>query len=116
MMDYKQMAELVMKEGDAILKKGGRVKYRPHRGLLDDAMAEMKTFDTVDEMLDYIASRYSDYLSKEDLSVSDDLGKDHRIDWKETRYVCTKRFGAESYATPMCIGMCSFEGDKYDRP
>lgn len=87
------------------------VKYRPHKGLLADAMAEMKTFNTVDEMLEYIASKYSDYLSKEDLSISDDLGKDHRIDWKETRYVCTKRFGSESYATPMCIGMCSIEED-----
>ena len=113
---YEKTIENIFAKGDAILKRGGRVKYRQHRGLLADAMAEMKTFDTVDEMLDYIASRYSDYLSKEDLSVSDDLGKDHRIDWKETRYVCTKRFGAESYATPMCIGMCSFEGDKNDRP
>lgn len=95
----------------ANLKRGGRVKYRPHRGLLADAMAEMKTFNTVDEMLEYIASKYSDYLSKEDLSISDDLGKDHRIDWKETRHVCTKHFGSESYATPMCIGMCSIEED-----
>ena len=108
---YEKTIENIFAKGDAILKRGGRVKYRPHRGLLDDAMAEMKTFDTVDEMLDYIVSRYSDYLSKEDLSVSDDLGKDNRIDWAETRHICTKRKKKKKYDVPQCIGMCSFEGD-----
>lgn len=85
------------------------IKYRPHRGLLADAMAEMQTFSSVDEMFNFIANKYSEYLSKEDLSIGEDLGKDQRIDWKETRYVCTKRFGSEEYAIPQCIGMCSIE-------
>lgn len=88
------------------------IKYRPHMGLLSDALAEMKTFETVDEMFEYIASKYSKYLSKEDLSISEDYGKDHRIDWKETRHVCTQRFGSEVYAIPQCIGMCSIEEDE----
>lgn len=85
------------------------IKYRPHRGLLADAMAEMKTFETLDEMFEHIASECSNYLCKEDLSISKDWGKDKRIDWKETRYVCTKRFGSEVYEIPQCIGFCSIE-------
>lgn len=85
------------------------IKYRPHRGLLDDAMAEMKTFNTLDEMFEYIVQDCYGYLCKEDLSVSEDFGKDSRIDWKETRHVCTSRFGAAVYNVPICIGMCSIE-------
>ena len=87
------------------------IKYRPHRGLLADSMAEMKTFDTIDAMFSYVAEELSEYLCKEDLSISDDLGKDNRIDWAETRHICTKRFGSDKYDIPQCIGMCSFEGD-----
>lgn len=85
------------------------IKYRPHRGFLSDAMAEMKTFNTLDEMFEHIVQDWCGYLTTEDLSVTDNLGKDKRIDWEETRYVCTRRIGSESYATPMCIGMCSIE-------
>lgn len=35
--------------------------------------------------------------------------KQIRINWKETRYVCTKRFGGDKYDTPQCIGMCCME-------
>ena len=85
------------------------IKYRPHRGLLADAMAEMKTFNTIDEMFTYVAKELSEYLCKEDLSISENLGKDFRTDWKETRHICTRRFGSEEYETPQCIGMCSIE-------
>ena len=85
------------------------VKFRPHRGLLADSMADMRVFGSIDEMFEFIAHDLSGYLTKEDLSVSDDLGKDQRIDWKETRYVLTKRFGSESFKIPQCIGMCSIE-------
>lgn len=88
------------------------VKYRPHKGLLDDAMAEMKTFSSANEMLDFVANQYSDYLSKEDLSIGEDLGRDQRIGWAETRYVCTRRFGGDHYEIPQCIGMCSFEREE----
>lgn len=65
-------------------------------------------------MYDFIISEW--YLfpdvplfSKEDLSVGENIGKDNRTDWKETRYVCTKRMGDTIYDIPQCIGMCSFE-------
>ena len=88
------------------------IYYRPHKGTLADAMAQMQTFDTIDEMFDFIVkdwSVYGDVFTKEDLSVGEDEGKDDRIDWKETRYVCTSRMRNEVYDVPQCIGMCSFE-------
>ena len=48
-------------------------------------------------------------FDKSDLSVTKDLGKDNRIDWKETRYVCVRRMGDDICKTPQCIGMCSIE-------
>jgi len=36
---------------------------------------------------------------------------DNRSGWKDTRYVCTKRFGDKDniklYGVPQCIGMCA---------
>ena len=87
------------------------IYYRPHRGMLYDAMSHMKVFNTIDEMLEYIARDLSEYLTIKDLSISHDFGKDCRINWKETRHVCTKRFGTETHESPMCIGMCSIEGE-----
>ena len=51
-------------------------KYRPHRGTLEDAMKEEKTFITMDQMFDYIVKSDPFHsLQKEDLSISDNLGK-----------------------------------------
>lgn len=85
------------------------IKYRPHRGMLDDSMAEMQTFDSIQEMFVYIAQHSYGLISVDDLSISENHGKDSRIDWAETRYVCTARMGSEIFSTPQCIGMCSFE-------
>ena len=88
------------------------IYYRPHKGTLADAMAQMQIFNTIDEMLDFIVKDwnvYGDVFTKKDLSVGENEGKDDRIDWKETRYVCTKRMRNEIYDVPQCIGMCSFE-------
>lgn len=85
-------------------------KYRPHRGALEDAMKETREFITMDQMFDYIV-RYDPFhaLRKEDLSITENLGKDDRIDWSETRNVLTKRYGKEVYDTPQAIGWCSME-------
>ena len=78
-------------------------------------MALQKEFKSIEEMFKYIESEsYSSilgiYLYKaEDLSIGESLGKDDRIDWKETRYILTKRCGMLIYDTPQCIGMCSIE-------
>lgn len=86
------------------------IKYRPHRGSLQSSMEKMQVFNTIEEMFDYIVNTDSFHaIDKEDLSITEDLGKDDRIDWIETRYILTKRYGAEEFEYPQCIGMCSIE-------
>lgn len=90
------------------------IKYRPHKGTLQEAMSKYKEFATLDEMYEHIVSNQNGsdtgmLFSKEDLSVGENLGSDDRIGWKETRYVCTSRFGNKKYPVPICIGMCSME-------
>ena len=88
------------------------VKYRPHRGSLDEAMKLYKEFSTIDEMYEHIlsdwnSSGFGELFSKEDLSISESMGDDERIGWKNYRYVCVTRIGNDVYDTPQCIGMCS---------
>ena len=60
-------------------------------------------------MFNSIVTDLEGFISYEDLSISEDPRKDNRVDWKETRYVYTKRIGNEVYDTPQCIRMCSIE-------
>ena len=89
------------------------IKYRPHRAYLDESMELAKEFDSLDQMYDYIVKEWNAIENNLFffffLSVSKDSYKDDRIDWKETRYVCTRRMGKDLYDTPQCIGMCSIE-------
>lgn len=85
------------------------IKYRPHTSLLNDALKKSKEFETIDDMYNYVISKWNHEFSKDDLSISEPDIKDQRIDWKETRYICTKRIGKKQYDTPQCIGMCSIE-------
>lgn len=83
-------------------------KYRPHRGSLDESMKEAKTFITMEQMFDYIVETDPlQILQKEDLYISEDQGKDDRIDWSESRNVMAKRYGKNVY--PLPIGWCSME-------
>ena len=86
------------------------VKYRPHRSMLDDSMSQMRTFQSTEEMLSSIVQDWNGLISFDDLSIGKDVGKDARTDWKETRHVCTKRVGDNTYDVPQCIGVCSVEG------
>lgn len=90
------------------------VKYRPHKGSLGEAMEQTTEFSSVEEMFIEIVKEWADWSGKTvfeigDLSLGENLRKDERIDWKETRHVCTKRIGEEIYPTPQCIGICSIE-------
>lgn len=90
------------------------IKYRPNRGSLDDAMKETKDFLTLEEMYGYIVSSWMELglgqlFSESDLCVSDSLGADERVGWKDYRYVLTTRIGDKIYTTPQCIAMCSVE-------
>lgn len=88
------------------------IKYRPHKGSLSESINEEKEFDTVDQMYDFILSDWNPghkFFDRGDLSISKDFGRDKRINWKECRYVCTKRIGKDKYDIPQCIGYCSIE-------
>lgn len=90
------------------------VKYRPHKGNLGEAIEKTIEFKSIEEMFSHIVKEWENWNGKTvfeicDLSLSEDLGKDKRTDWKETRHVCTKRIGEDIYTIPQCIGMCSIE-------
>ena len=85
------------------------VKYRPHRESLESSMQEEKEFKSIEEMFSYISKSSNGMMCVDDLSISNESFIDDRINWKETRYVCTKRFGGDKYDTPQCIGMCCME-------
>lgn len=87
------------------------IVYRPHRGSLADAMAEMQSFGDIHEMFNYIIKNES-YVwgvppyDIEDLSLSEIIGDDDRVGWKNVRYVLTRRCGDRVYNHLQCIGMC----------
>ncbi len=85
------------------------VKYRPHKGSLEDSMKETKEFKSIEEMFAYISESYNGLILPDDIIISDKPFIDNRIDWKETRYVCIKRFDGDGYDVPQCIGMCCIE-------
>ena len=93
--------------------------FRPHRRLLDEAMAEAKEFNTVEEMKEYIVKLWHEgYSGPKELFNAEDIvideksaRKDDRIGWEDSMYVCVKRMGDEDYikkhGIPQCIGMCA---------
>ena len=91
------------------------IRYRPHRELLEEAMAEMKTFETLDEMKQHIISSWNvldtdiPCFYPEDIVIRELNIDDDRIGWKNVCYVCVKRLYNEHYDTPQCIGMCTFD-------
>ena len=85
-----------------------RVLYRPHRGSLEQSMADMEVFTTVDGMYNAIVSYWKGMIDKSDLSVSRyGHGVDDRVGWHNLYVVCTARMGDDTYDTPQCIGFCN---------
>lgn len=105
--EYPASVTIRFDEGPSFLQ----VRYRPHRGSLEDSIALAKTFDSPSEMFDHIVKEWGGLIDKEDLSIGkEDWGSDPRIDWPNCHYVLTKRCGGTKYDTPQCIGMCCYEG------
>jgi hypothetical protein len=92
----------------------GKIIYRPHRGgTVFDSLEEAKEFDSIQEMKEYIVKQWDNYFLVEDIVIIGKPLNDNRINWKDVRYVCSKRFGNEDniakYGTPQCIGYCATE-------
>lgn len=92
--------------------------YRPHRGGLAESMQERKEFQTEEEMKQYIYEQHKRYFAEiefntapfeiEDIVIKEDTAiNDSRTGWHDTIYVCVKRYGADKYDIPQCIGMCA---------
>lgn len=87
--------------------------YRPHRGSLAEAMAEAKTFNSFDEIKEYVANKWNSVwgyqiLNPDNIVLDEEFHNDDRIGWKDVRYLCTKKLGdedyMEEYGNPQCIG------------
>ena len=79
------------------------IVYRPHRGLLADAMAEVKHFSCIEDMIRHVKDDWGRYYSNVDVIVDNTEIDDPRIGWHHTRYVCIKN---NSFEFPQCVGMC----------
>jgi len=93
--------------------------FRPHRRMLDEAMAEAKEFDTVEEMKEHIVKLWhegwggsEELFTVDDIVISEESAvNDDRIGWEDSMYVCVKRMAETDYmkkhGIPQCIGMCA---------
>ena len=76
-----------------------RIKYRPVRSTLSEAMEEEKFFDTIDAMFDYIVKDWqefgNDLFSKEDLSIEENQAKINVLIGKKQRSI-RKTYGARN--------------------
>lgn len=84
------------------------IKYRPHRGTLEDSMNEAKEFNSLDEMYEYIVKNNEFIFNTSSLFVGDEIIYDKRNTWN-TRYVMCKNYAGKELKNPICIGMCSIE-------
>ena len=81
-----------------------KVIFRPHRSSLDEAMKEVRVFDSVETMInrivdDHNLAGFGPPIKCEDVTVDQNEIDDVRIGWKDTRYVLIKDHGV--------AGMCA---------
>lgn len=94
------------------------IVYRPHRGSLEDAMKEVKTFNNWYQMTHYIANNWNLAVGKkvidpDDIVMDDKLVNDDRVGWKDVHMVLATRIGndnfMEKYGNSQCIGYCTYD-------
>lgn len=87
--------------------------YRPHRSNLAEAMAEAKTFNSFDEIKEYVANKWNSVwgyqiLNQDNIVLDEESQDDDCIGWKDVHYLCVKKIGNEDYikkyGCPQCIG------------
>lgn len=90
-----------------------KIKYRPHRGTLAEAMAELKEFSSIEEMFNSIRCDHPNAFAFSDIYISY-YCYDSRIDW-ETYVVSVGKYCGENYMEkykhPQAIGFCTFESE-----
>lgn len=93
-----------------------KVLYRPQRGGLDESMEELKEFDTVEHLLNWLCEDSDIGWGKEMFAVEDINFSyycyDERIDW-QTYIVTINKWGEEDYLekyhSPQAIGFMTFK-------
>ena len=93
-----------------------KVLYRPQRGGLDESMEELKEFDTVEDLLNWLCEDSDIGWGKEMFAVEDINFSyycyDERIDW-QTYIVTINKWGKEDYLEkyhrPQAIGFMTFK-------
>lgn len=69
------------------------IAYRPHRGSLEDAMKEARTFLNEWQMKRYVANNWNlaigrKVLDPEDIIIDSESTDDDRVGWKNVHMVC----------------------------
>ena len=91
------------------------IKYRPNRSSLAESIAEIKEFNSVDELKSYVIADWHrnfpmKFFTSDDIIIGDVQGNDGRFGWKNVRQVSVKRIGSEDYikmyGCPYCLGWC----------
>lgn len=96
--------------------------YRPHRGGLEESLANAVTFSSEEMMkkfitdehnmcMDYIQADIETHITTDDIVIDSNEVDDARIGWRDTRYVCLKKGYGKDYmkecGCPQAIGFCA---------
>lgn len=96
------------------------IVYRPHRGSLEDAMKEAKTFLNEWQMKRYVANNWNlaigrKLLDPEDIIIDSESTDDDRVGWKNVHMVCANKLNGEDYVEKygcqQCIGYCAYNSE-----
>ena len=92
------------------------IKFRLHRGTLEESMKDFHTFDSVDEMKSFLYNYWKQVYDEmghpvpfdiSDIVVDDDyIGDDPRIGWKNVHTVSTLRWCSRRPG-----GVCAWIGE-----
>lgn len=91
------------------------ILYRPHRGSLKASMAEVKQFDTFEEMAEAICKDWEFHgrpFEPDDIILCGGDVDDDRIGWRNVESVCITAFRNEVFSSPQCIGYCTFKKEE----
>ena len=93
------------------------IAYRPHRGGLGEAMALAQVFVDESATKAHIVKYWDGLIKYEDIVIEDKPFGDERIGWRDSRYVCTNRCGADDYlklyGCPQALGHCATDFDPF---
>lgn len=88
-----------------------KILYRPQKGTLDEAMAEVQEFKSIKEMCKDLVRQHRSAFVVSDVYISY-YGYDDRIDW-DTYVVAVGRYSDENYMEkyhrPQGIGFCTMK-------